>query len=334
MRLASVRPAIAGFLAVFPGFASGLWAKGEVTSLEALRKLEARVQEVVEKALPATVSLYSNTQGSSGSGVIVSKDGLILTAGHVVEGQDRITVVFPDGKQAKGKVLGANLSKDAAMVRIEGEGPWPYVETGDSKSMEVGDFVVSLGHAGGFDARRTPPVRFGRVVGRNALGFLATDCTLIGGDSGGPLFDLDGRVIGIHSSIGPDLMANNHSGVANFKADWDRLARGDTWGRLTMNPLMNPDRPVIGFNVERSVRGGIVIGEVFPDSPAAVAGLKPGDVVRRVDDQPVGSLRALQGVLAKRSPGDRVLLSYSRDGEEVVSTLKLARLADVLGDDE
>ena len=97
-----------------------------------------------------------------------------------------MTVVFPDGRQADAEVLGANFSKDVAMARLLAPGPWPSVELGESGALEVGDFVVSLGHAGGFDPLRTPPVRFGRVVGRNALGFLGTDCALIGGDSGGP----------------------------------------------------------------------------------------------------------------------------------------------------
>ncbi|NIP95574.1 MAG: PDZ domain-containing protein, partial [Akkermansiaceae bacterium] len=286
-------------------------------------------------ALPATVSLFSDKLGSSGSGVIVSREGLILTAGHVVEGMEEVTAVFPDGRQAKAKVLGANLSKDAAMVKLKGEGPWPFVETGDSKSLEVGEFVVSLGHAGGYDPLRTPPARFGRVVALNPLGFVGTDCTLIGGDSGGPLFDLDGRVVGIHSSIGASLMANNHTGVSNFKADWVRLEKGDTWGRLTMNPLMNPDRAVIGFNVDTAVGGGGVrLAEVFPDSPAAVAGLKPGDVVRRIDGDPVRNLRNLQRILAGRQPGDEVRLDYTREGREQTTTLKLARLADVLGEEE
>ena len=334
MRVASVRPSIAGVLVFGILLAGGVHAETPVQNLAQIKALEGAVQNVAEKGLPATVSLFSEKSESSGSGVIISREGLVLTAGHVVDGLDEITVVFPDGKQARGKVLGSNRSKDAAMVKIHGEETWPFVELGDSKAVKVGDFVVSLGHAGGYDAVRTPPVRFGRVVALNPLGFIGTDCTLIGGDSGGPLFDLEGKVIGIHSSIGASLMANNHTGVQNFKTDWNRLERGDTWGRLTMNPLMNPDRPVIGFNVDRAVPGGVQLAEVYPDSPAEVAGLRRGDVVVSIDGREVRSLRELQGILSAREPGDEVELVFTRDGEPRTRSLKLARLADVMPEQE
>lgn len=330
MRVASVRPAIAGFLAVFGGLSGGLQAETSVKGLARLRALQDKVERVTEKALPATVSLFSKKSESSGSGVIISREGLILTAGHVVDGLDEITVVFPDGKQASGKVLGSNRTKDSAMVKLVEEGPWPFVELGDSKTVKVGDFVISLGHAGGYDPLRTPPVRFGRVVGANTLGFIGSDCTLIGGDSGGPLFDLEGKLIGIHSSIGASLMSNNHSSIQNFKTDWERLERGETWGKLTMNPLMNPDRPVIGFNVAGSVPGGVKLAEVYRDSPAEVAGMKRGDILVSVDGSKVGTLRELQGILADRKPGDQVELTFRRRTETRKTTLKLARLADVM----
>ncbi|MBJ07303.1 MAG: hypothetical protein CMO40_09350 [Verrucomicrobiaceae bacterium] len=330
MTVASVRL----FITAVPIF-GGLWAGGArgetpVGSVDQLRALQKKVEQVAEKGLPATVSLFSEKNESSGSGVIISREGLVLTAGHVVEGLEEVTVVFPDGKQARGRVLGSNRSKDAAMVKLVDGTPWPFVELGDSKLVKVGDFVVSLGHAGGYDAVRTPPVRFGRVVALNPLGFIGTDCTLIGGDSGGPLFDLEGRVIGIHSSIGASLMSNNHTGIQNFKTDWTRLEKGDTWGRLTMNPLMNPDRPVIGFNVDRAVPGGVQLAEVYPDSPADVAGMKKGDVVVSIDGREVRSLRELQGILSSSEPGDEVEVTYERDGETKVRSLKLARLADVM----
>ncbi len=331
MRLASVRPlGIAGFLSL-TGFLSGL-ASGE-TPIQ-LKQLESKVEDVARQGLPATVSLFSEKSESSGSGVIISQKGLILTAGHVVEGLEEVTVVFPDGKQARGRVLGSNLSKDAAMVQLQSEGEWPFVVLGDSRAAKVGDFVISLGHAGGYDALRSPPVRFGRVVALNPLGFIGTDCALIGGDSGGPLFNLKGEVIGIHSSIGASLMANNHTGVQNFKTDWARLEKGETWGRLTMNPLMNPDRPVIGFNVAGAVAGGVQLAEVHPDSPADVAGMRRGDVVASIDSRPVKNLRELQGILSGHEPGDEVEVTFTRQGESMTRNVKLARLADVLPEQE
>ncbi|MCH2062799.1 MAG: S1C family serine protease [Roseibacillus sp.] len=332
MRVASVRPAIAGFLTLVAILANGVLAETPVQNLVQLKELQSKVEQITGKGLPATVSLFSEKSESSGSGVIISREGLILTAGHVVDGLEEVTVVFPDGKQARGKVLGSNRSKDAAMVKLQPEGgaEWPFVELGDSKSVKVGDFVVSLGHAGGYDALRTPPVRFGRVVALNPLGFIGTDCALIGGDSGGPLFDLEGKVIGIHSSIGASLMSNNHTGVQNFMADWARLEKGETWGRLTMNPLMNPDRPVIGFNVAGAVSGGVQLAEVYPDSPADVAGMRRGDVVVSIDGQQVRSLRELQGILSGHEPGNEVELAFTRRGESMTSKVKLARLADVM----
>lgn len=321
-----------GFLAWGVVLAAPTGAEVEVRSLEVLKEVQAQVREVVAKVMPATVSLFSTTArgvSGSGSGVIVSEDGLVLTAGHVVEGFEEVTVVFPDGKQVKAKVLGANFTRDEAMVKLEGPGPWPMVEMGKSDGMEVGDFVVSLGHAGGFDPLRTPPVRFGRILGRNALGYMVSDCTLIGGDSGGPLFALDGTLVGIHSSIGPNLESNNHRGISDFRRDWDRLLAGDSWGTLTLNPLMNPDRPVLGFNVEGEGRGGILVGRVVPNSPAAMAGMRVGDVVRELDGKRVRSFKNLLSILSNHEPGDELSVVFVRGNREMEETLKLARLGDV-----
>jgi serine protease Do len=199
--------------------------------------LESRIEAVSQQVMPATVALISQKSGSSGSGVITTADGLILTAAHVVQGATELEVVFSDGKQVTGKVLGANFSKDIAMVQITTPGPWPCAEMGDSKSLTAGDWVLALGHSAGFDAARTPPVRFGRVISRGPGYFLTTDCTLIGGDSGGPLFDLDGKIIGINSSIGVSLTNNNHAGIDGFKQDWDRIKGGEAWGKLSIDPF-------------------------------------------------------------------------------------------------
>ncbi|MEY3896181.1 MAG: hypothetical protein RLZZ214_1701 [Verrucomicrobiota bacterium] len=323
MKVNSIFPLACVCLGLLPGWV----AAGEpLRDLNDLAKIEDKVEQVSQKVMPATVALLSEKTQSSGSGVITTADGLILTAAHVVQGADELTVVFPDGEQVPGKVLGANYSKDIAMVQIMGKGPWPFAGMGASKTLSAGDWVVALGHSAGFDAARTPPVRFGRVVSKGPGNFLTTDCTLIGGDSGGPLFDLDGKIIGINSSIGVSLTNNNHAGIDGFKEDWDRIRAGEAWGRLSMNPFANPEMPVLGivFGERRGVRGVPVEG-VVPKSPSAAAGVRAGDVIESLDGNTIRDANKLLQVLAKKQPGDTVKLGILRDRKNLEIDVVLAR---------
>lgn len=291
-----------------------------------LAALEAKVKSVAQQTLPATVALLSEDIGSSGSGVIVSADGLILTAAHVVQGAKEMSVVFPDGEQVSGKVLGANYSKDIAMVQAQGKRSFPFVKLGESKPLQAGTWLVALGHSTGFDATRTPPVRFGRVISKGPGNFLTTDCTLIGGDSGGPLFDLDGKLVGIHSSIGTDRENNNHAGIDGFKDDWKPLLEGKSWGALTLNPFANPEMPVLGIAMGmRPELKGVMVEGVVDGSPAAVAGLKVGDMIVALDDSKIHDGGELLQLLAKREAGDRVKLDVLRDDKSLSATATLMR---------
>ena len=304
-----------------------LQASEPVRDLADLAKLESKVEAVSKKVMPATVALLAEKTGSSGSGVITTADGLILTAAHVVQGAEELEVVFPNGEQVMGKVLGANYSKDIAMVQIAGKGPWPFAEMGASKTLVAGDWVVALGHSAGFDASRPPPIRFGRVVSKGPGNFLTSDCTLIGGDSGGPLFDLDGKIVGINSSIGVSLTNNNHAGIDGFKDDWDRIRAGEAWGRLSMNPLANPEMPVLGIvmGMPRGVKG-VPVDAVAPRSPSAAAGVRAGDVIQTFDGSPVRDGNKLLVMLAKRQPGDTVKLGLLRDRKTLELEVGLVRL--------
>lgn len=298
-----------------------------VQDLQDLLAVEAKVQTVAQKRVPLTVALVAADASSSGSGVITGEDGLILTAAHVVQGSETMDVVFPDGKTVKGKVLGANYGKDLAMVRIEGEEKWSTAPRGTSKTLEVGDWVVATGHAAGFDPARTPPVRFGRVVSKGPGNFFTTDCTLIGGDSGGPIFDLDGNIIGINSSIGQALKINNHAGVDGFKEDWDRMLNGEQWGKLELDPLQNEDMPVLGVAIGWS-RAGLVVGEVSRGSKATEAGIQPGDLIISLEGQRIRNLDDLRNELLRKQVGDRVELAIERDGTQLVKQVELVRRGD------
>ena len=199
------------------------------TDIAKLRALEQRVEKMLDKAKAATVGVRMGA--AQGSGVIVTEDGYVLTAGHVSAkpGVD-CTLVMPDGKVLKAKTLGRNGSIDSGMIKIVDPGKYPFAEMGKSGPLRKGQWVVAIGHPGGFRSNRSPVVRLGRILYADPS-MIRTDCTLVGGDSGGPLFDLDGKVIGIHSRIGgASITENVHVPIDTFRLTWDRLASSQNWG--------------------------------------------------------------------------------------------------------
>ena len=292
-------------------------------TIEQFKEREAKVKSVVGRVLPAVVAITSETPIGTGSGVIVSEDGLILTAAHVTdaiteEGKRKdVVIVFPDGQRAKGEVLGANRSCDAAMVRIVDPAlkDWPFVPLGTSDEVAKGTWVVALGQPGGFEADRSPPVRVGRIWGRDNFGAFFTDCTLIGGDSRGPLFDLEGRLIGIHSSIGGPLSVNRHVGIDNFHTDWARLIKGENWGDLTLGAT-DPDRPVIGADLDPEAAPGVRVRSVVDSGPAALAGLREGDVITHFEGVELKNYLSFVRLISRQRPGDPVQLRVHREAGE------------------
>jgi len=289
-----------------------------------MKEMQSKVQALVKKATPATVALVG--RAGTGSGVIIDKDGTILTAAHVMGSSETMTVVFPDGKRAQAKVLGGDYARDIGMVKITDEGEYPFVKVGDSDTIEPTTIVITLGHPGGFDAARRPPVRIGRAYNSGKTGrFIRSDCTLIGGDSGGPLFNLDGEVIGIHSSIGESLVVNNHAPVNVATKDWDRMKSGEQWGRSRQG---SPDQPVMGVRLSRESRDGVLVDEVFADSPGEKAGLKDGDVIVRFDGQEVKQYENLFNRLIRKKAGNTVAVKVKRGEETLDLKIKLERRGD------
>jgi hypothetical protein len=162
--------------------------------------------------------------------VIVSEDGTILTAAHVSGNPKQDALVILSGaKKTKGKTLGRNTGIDSGMMKIAENGKYPFAEMGKSSELKVGQWVIEVGHPGGFKENRGPVVRVGRILALHPIA-IRTDCTMVGGDSGGPLFDMQGRVIGINSRIGGVITENVHVPIDTFHETWDRLALGESWG--------------------------------------------------------------------------------------------------------
>src|SRR5208282_4466201 len=147
-----------------------------------LRAIQQQVEALVPKVSPAVVAVEIDS--ASGSGVVISADGLVLTAGHVYENPEReVRFEFPNGKTAYGKTLGLDEDADTGLMRITDPGPWPYAALGDLKQARLGDWVLALGNPGGFDRKRSLVVRLGRLICVTP-GVLQTDCTISPGDSG------------------------------------------------------------------------------------------------------------------------------------------------------
>jgi serine protease Do len=270
-----------------------------------------------------------------GSGVIVSDDGLVLTAGHVSgePGQD-CSIVLPDGKIVRGKTLGAYRTIDSGMIKITDAVPggakkWPFVELGRSAQLRRGQWCVALGHPGGFKPGRTPPLRLGRVLDIRP-DVIRTDCTLVGGDSGGPLFDLDGKLIGIHSRIGSTVSDNLHVPIDTYRDTWNRLTASEAWGEPINgggrggNGRAGRGKPFLGIDFDNAAKE-CLIGEVEPDSPAEKAGIQPGDVITSFADKPVANFVELTPLVTASSPGDTVNLEVRRDGKTLKLKLQIGR---------
>lgn len=298
--------------------------RAEDPTLAALLSVQNSIRNVVDRSLPAVVSISDGA--GYGSGVIVSPEGVILTAGHVVNtGASQFEIFFPGGQTATARLLGYNLNVDAAMLKLEGTGPWPFVELGQQASLNKGDWVVCLGHSGGYELGRKPPVRTGRVLDfRDEM--IVTDAVLIGGDSGGPLFDTEGKLIGIHSSIGEVIAENRHVSIDLYRRDWQRLARGERWGQLPDLPgdidkHLPPDgkqleprqaqRAMLGVKVDQAAAKAVV-SEVTPGSPAERIGLKRGDVIEVFGGVNVQSGPQLIELVRQRCVGESVRIQVRR----------------------
>ena len=286
-----------------------------------LETLQNAVAAALPKARAATVCI--EIKEGSGSGVIVSPDGLILTAAHVATGvKKKVTVILEDGTRLKAETLGLVADKDAAMIRILEKGIYPFVEIDRAEATKLGDWVFALGHSGGFDKERGSVVRLGRLV-RIANSTFQSDCMLIGGDSGGPLFDLTGKLVGIHSRVGQQLQVNMHVPMTEFISNWDGMLKGEFIGEGPYAQLPEKGNGFLGLATEARPKGGLRVTKVGSKSPAEVAGVKEGDFLLKLNGVPLEKREQMQELLKEMSAGDEVTLDTERDGKPKTFTLEL-----------
>jgi serine protease Do len=278
--------------------------------IAALKLLEQRSGELMNELLPAIVNVQVGA--AQGSGVVVSRDGYVLTAAHVIGRQNlNARIKFPDGREVNAKTLGLNRGVDSGMLKITDAGTYPYVEIGESGQLKNGQWVLAIGHPGGWDEKRGLVLRVGRLLYKNPT-VLRTDCVLVGGDSGGPLFDFEGRVVGIHSRIGNALWDNFHVPVDSFSDDWDQLVAGKIVGAST--------KAYIGLSVVGDTNQ---VSEVAPGSPADQAGVKVDDRIIRLDGKPVKDKASMGEIFRELKIGQKVELVVQRGELEITMELEV-----------
>lgn len=270
---------------------------------------------------------------SLGSGFIISTDGFVVTNNHVIDGADEISVILQDDTELSAEIIGTDEKTDLALLKVESDTPLPAVPWGDSARARVGDWVLAIGNPLGFGGTVTAGIISAR--GRDIRSgpydnYIQTDAPINRGNSGGPLFNMDGDVIGINTAIfsqtggsigiGFSIPSNQAKQVIDQLREYGRTRRG--WLGVTIQPVTDEIADGLGLAEAR----GALVSTVQPDSPAQAAGVQAGDVIVTFNGRAVPSSRRLPQMVAETPVGTAVDVEVWRDGGLVPLAVTLGEL--------
>lgn len=276
----------------------------------------------------------------SGSGAIISDDGYIVTNNHVIAGAEEITVTLHNKKSFKAKLIASDPSTDIAVIRIDAKG-LPFIVYGNSDFVKVGQWVLAVGYPLSLQTTVTAGIvsAKGRTLDINSRqsnspieSFIQTDAAVNPGNSGGPLVNVKGELIGINSAIASPtgsyagysftIPVNIVKKIVNDLIKYGTVQRaylGISYARENL-----PEEVKIREGLKEGE--GVQVQEVQDNSAAKAAGIKKGDIITKIDQTPITSNADLVGALASKTPGDKIVVSYARDGKELTSTVTLKNL--------
>jgi serine protease Do len=276
----------------------------------------------------------SEREQSLGSGVIVSPDGTVLTNNHVIDGASDIHVYLNDKREFTAKLVGTDPKTDVAVLKIDAR-DLPTLALGDSAKLQVGDLVFAIGDP--FGIGETATMGIVSATGRGGLGienyedFIQTDAAINPGNSGGAMIDLHGNLIGLNTAILTGGGGGNQGvgfaiPVNMVRNVMDQILAHGKVVRGYLGIYIQDLTPELAKQFGLNQGGGVLVGDVSPDTPAARAGLKKGDVILKLNGTPVDSRSSLQVQIAQTSPGTPVKLDVWRDGKTSNFTVDLGEL--------
>jgi serine protease Do len=271
-----------------------------------------------------------------GSGFVISEDGYIVTNNHVIQGADQILVEFFSGKELEATVVGTDPNTDLALLKVESDGPLPFVPWGESDQMRVGDWVMAMGNplGQGFSVSAGIVSARGRALSGSFDDYIQTDAAINRGNSGGPLFNMNGEVIGVNTAIlsptggsigiGFAMSSRVATRVIDQLREFGETRRG--WLGVRIQDVSDDVAEAIGLS---SARGALVTD--VPEGPAAVAGMLAGDVILSFDGQDVADTRMLVRRVADTEVGKEVRVVVFRDGGTQTLRITLGRREEAEG---
>jgi serine protease Do len=313
---------------------------GKQPAQPAIPKELTSYRDIVKRILPAVVSIDAKLKGQLdappkegdpppkvgfGSGVLIDPRGVILTAYHVIEGAEAVLVALHDGRTFTTRDIRGDKRTDLAIIVLDpkGLGQLPYLPLGDSDQMEIGDRVLAVGAPFGLTGSVTHGIISGK--GRNGLklnmyeDFLQTDAAINPGNSGGPLVNLEGKVVGINAAIkskGGGFQGVGLAVASNLaKSIVNALLTDGTVKRGYLGCHVRELSPELAASLGVSKTGGVVVAEVYDNSPAAKAGLQPGDVILSIAGKAVPDTKALQTIVIGLPRNKSATMSVVRGGK-------------------
>ena len=279
-------------------------------------------------------------EGSLGSGFVISADGYVVTNNHVIEGADEIEVNFANGRVLEAELIGRDQDTDLAVLKVKSSTPLPFVSFADSDSAEVGDWVIAIGNPFGFGGSVSAGIISARNRDLNAGrsdDFIQTDAAINRGNSGGPLFNLGGEVVGVNTAIisptggsvgiGFSVPSNLVNKITSELIKSGRIRR--SW--MGVNVQDADENLVRAYKA--SAKGGVIVTRITDDGPADKAMLEVGDLILSFDGQPVASVRELTRVIADTPIGKDVPVRLVRDGRARTFTVTMGELEEQTGDE-